>query len=270
MSTGTVHKVFADAADVVRVVAQRAEDLLFRARVEEHMYGGHRLMVSIADRAAADRYGADMPRPPAFDLLKDHGLGEGRLVFDIGAHQGVFAMALAREVGPAGHVVAVEPRARNAEIARANAVLNGLRNIEVTQAAAARANGPILVGPGRSSAIALKAGAGVEQAEGVTIDALAARHGPPDVIFLDLEGYEVEALKGASGTIAGAASWCVEVHGDTKIGQFGGRNADVPRLFGERFDLYWSPDNRRVAFRPMAHGAAAPIDRFYLIAIPRP
>jgi len=46
----------------------------------------------------------------------------------------------------------------------------------------------------------------------VTLDELAAEHGPPDFIKMDIEGGEVEALKGATAECFRKALWLIEVH----------------------------------------------------------
>jgi hypothetical protein len=76
----------------------------FRPRVVEHRYGDSVLRVYLADSVAQAWYDhdwseADMPEIAA---LRTSRLREGALVFDIGAHQGVVALMLAREVGPTG------------------------------------------------------------------------------------------------------------------------------------------------------------------------
>ena len=46
----------------------------------------------------------------------------------------------------------------------------------------------------------------------VTLDSLAEQHGPPDFIKIDIEGGEVEALKGATANCFRRAVWLIEVH----------------------------------------------------------
>ena len=254
-------------ADVLRVVKRRVEDMTFRERVETHLYCGRTLRVTIADRMAAEWYGADVPRMKELDLLAGRGLNPGGRIFDIGAHQGVVAMMLANEIGPAGHVVCVEATERNAMIARRNAAMNDMPNVEVVHAAAARVDGPILFSQKRNGSVALGRSPGVASVEGYCIDTLSARYGLPDLVYLDIEGYELEALKGAPKTLASRASWCIEVHGDADLGRFGACNADVADMFDENFDLFWSPDNATVAFTPLPHGATPTHERYFLAAI---
>ncbi|MFV0279811.1 MAG: FkbM family methyltransferase [Rhodoblastus sp.] len=253
-------------AGVMRVAKHKFEDMIFHARIETHDFGGRPLQVTIADRTAAEWYGVDAARPRDFDLLAGRGLGAGGLVFDIGAHQGVVAMMLANEVGESGKVVCIEAVARNAEIARHNAGINRYANIEVLHAAIARADAPVLFSQKRNGEVAQAAGAGVKSVEGLSIDTLSARYGAPGLVYLDVEGYELEALKGASKTLASNASWLIETHGDADLGKFGACNADVVAVFDESFDLFWSPDNAETDFAPLAHGAPVS-NRFFLAAI---
>lgn len=254
-------------ANTLRTLKHRIEDMAFRERVESHVFDGRPLKVTIADKTAQEWYGVDCPRLRDFDALAGRGLNKGGKVFDVGAHQGVVAMMLANEVGPGGRVIAVEATERNAEIARRNVALNAIANLEILHAAAARVDGPILFSQKRNGAIALDDGPGVKAVEGLSIDTLSVRYGLPDLVYMDIEGYEVEALKGAPNTLASKASWFIEVHGDEELAKFGALNADVVAMFAEGFHLYWSPDNGTTDFAPLARDAETPRDRFFLVAI---
>jgi FkbM family methyltransferase len=46
----------------------------------------------------------------------------------------------------------------------------------------------------------------------VTVDGLAREFGDPDVIFVDVEGWEEHVLRGAQATMEFGPDWFVEVH----------------------------------------------------------
>ncbi|MDE2364698.1 MAG: FkbM family methyltransferase [Hyphomicrobiales bacterium] len=269
MSNTFLRRVAVGATEALRTAKRHAEDMMFAERIEEHSFDGRRFKVTIADRIAEEWYGSDAAGPTEFALLTQRGLNSGGLVFDLGAHQGVVAMMLGARVGAAGRVVALEATARNAKIAQQNVEMNGVSNVEVLHAAVARSDGPVLFNQKRNGAIALVSHAGVQAVDGLSIDTLAARYGVPDLVYMDIEGYEIEALKGAQKTLASRASWCIEVHGDEEIGKFGARNADVVDVFAKGFDLYWSPENNSAPFTPFSSAGGIPTDRFFLAAIRR-
>ncbi|MCS6773874.1 MAG: FkbM family methyltransferase [Thermoflexales bacterium] len=66
---------------------------------------------------------------------------QGKVVYDVGAYQGIFTMFFARAVGDRGHVVAFEPNPRSAEQLREHIALNGFSNVRVVQVALSDADG---------------------------------------------------------------------------------------------------------------------------------
>src|SRR5215213_150137 len=87
-----------------RLRAWRTRHLV--ARVVEHTYGNERLKVYLADPLSQAWYDQDWSELPEVATLRQSRLHPGAKVFDIGAHQGVVALMIAREVGPRGLVVA--------------------------------------------------------------------------------------------------------------------------------------------------------------------
>jgi len=135
----------------------------------------------------------------------------GHVVYDIGANVGFFSLLAARLAGATGRVVAVEPAPQCAAAVRANADLNGLATITVLEVAAgatahrerlwvvADQSWSHLESRGRHpDAIA------AVETEVVVLDELVASGElpPPDVVKLDIEGSELEALAGMRATIA--------------------------------------------------------------------
>jgi FkbM family methyltransferase len=256
-----------------RHLAARYRRLLrdFPRRVVEHSYGGCRLKITLADPDGAAWYDRDWPRLPEIELLASSRLRPGATVFNVGAHQGVVALMLAREVGPGGRVVAVDPNPVNAELIAANARLNGAANVRAVAAAAADRPGPVRFGVHLNDRVRVAADCGAELTIGaVTIDDLAAEHGHPAVLFVDVEGFECAVLAGAAGTLAaGATDWFVEVHVGAGLEAFGKTAADVLAFFPPaRYARFVASEEER-DFVPLESGGRLLASRFFLVALER-
>lgn len=141
----------------------------------------------------------------------------GRTIVDVGANIGTTSVT-ALTVHRLGRAVAIEPDPVNVRLLRANAALNELHErIAIVPAAAADApgtrsfargihpDGTWSTGTGRLHEGGTAAGA--IEVEALTVDGLVAR-GLVDaadvaLMWLDVQGYEVEALAGARRLLAG-------------------------------------------------------------------
>ncbi len=209
-------------------------------RVVEHRYGEVTLRVELADPLAVGWYDHDWPPLPELVVLGRHRLRPGARVFDLGAHQGVVGLMLAHRVGPGGQVVLVEPNPHNVDACRRNADLNRVPWITIHQAAVADRDGTIAFNGGlNGQAGELSDYCGLTLVPAVTIDALTAEYGPPDVVFIDVEGFECRALAGAGQTFAAHPDWFVEAHVGYGLEAAGGSAEQVLGYFpGAVFDRY--------------------------------
>jgi FkbM family methyltransferase len=180
--------------------------------------------VHLADPLAEGWYDRDWSYPPEFVKLRERGvLREGVRVFDLGAHQGVVALMLADLVGPQGKVVAVEANPHNATQCLRNRTLNPMPWVDVVHAAVADRSGTLLFNRGPNGRVDGGSGDwGRVRVPAVTIDELAERYGLPDLLFIDVEGFECHALRGASRTLATRPDCFVEVHSGIGLEEFGG------------------------------------------------
>lgn len=189
----------------------------FTPYTAEHTYAAVRLKVRIADPLAQGWYDHDWGPLPEIDLLRHGALTPGARVFDLGAHQGIVALILAHHVGPSGQVVAVEALPHNARLAAVNRDLNGFAQVHVEAAAVADRPGELEIAMDLDAQVKHAAtDIGTVRVPAVTVDQLAERHGPPDVLFIDVEGYECHVLRGAARTLdAGpiATSKCMAAAG---------------------------------------------------------
>lgn len=132
-------------------------------------------------------------------------LRPGLHVIDIGANIGVFAMMAASRVGPTGSVLAVEPNPRNARMVEASRRLNGFTNMTVLQAAAGRETGLLGINTSFSNGTTAAIEDGLELSSEsvacVALDRMVDRTHPIDLIKLDVEGAEFNALLGCSELI---------------------------------------------------------------------
>ena len=133
-------------------------------------------------------------------------LGPGAVVVEVGANLGAHTVELSRIVGPQGAVIAFEPQRIVFQTLCANLALNSCANVFALQAAIGAAPGEIAVPflppdqPNNFGGLSLIGATGGERVPLRTIDEfdLKACH----LLKLDLEGMEVEALRGAAATIA--------------------------------------------------------------------
>lgn len=243
----------------------------FPRRVVGHDYGGVRLKVELADALAAGWYDHDWAPLPELAVLGRHRLRPGARVFDLGAHQGVVGLLLAARVGPAGRVVLVEANPHNAARCRRNAELNSVTWADVVHAAIAAAAGTMRFNGGLNGAAAeVSDYGGTTEVRAVTVDALAAEYGAPDVVFVDVEGFECRALVGAAGTFAARPDWSVEVHVGCGLEAAGGSVEQVlahfPAALYDRF-VHSEGDAESVRLEDAPAGKLR--DRFFLTVVIR-
>ena len=133
--------------------------------------------------------------------------GPGGVALDVGANVGAYALLMGGWVRPGGRVYAFEPSGQAFEGLRAHIGLNGLADVvhPVRAAVSDREGRAALAAEGHhgTSRLASGTGEGTETVETVTIDQFCAReHIVPTLIKIDVEGWELEALRGARDTIA--------------------------------------------------------------------
>lgn len=131
----------------------------------------------------------------------------GDIVVDIGAHIGYYALLEARIVGEKGKVYAFEPVPESIELLRKNIELNEYSNIEVYQLAIGdkKMIAPMYVAK-QSNISSLReidyyiaAGGMITReinVEVITLDDFLENKPYPDIIRMDLEGYEYQVIRG--------------------------------------------------------------------------
>jgi FkbM family methyltransferase len=150
-------------------------------------------------------------------------LRPGMVFYDLGANIGFFSLMAARLVGSTGRVISFEPDAQIAARLRRNIELNGFSNIAVVEAGVWSASEEVCFvssdptspegGTGRFVA-------GKDQTVGarthcIALDDFVQSSPPPDAIKCDVEGAEIEALRGAKKLLQTRHPWIVcEIHSE--------------------------------------------------------
>jgi len=145
----------------------------------------------------------------------------GMTALDVGANVGSYTLLLAQWVGRDGRVFAFEPSGAPFDGLRRHIEINGASAIATPIASAVGATTgtlPFIVAstPGESRLAPAHGSAPTTAVPVTTIDDFCAQHGlTPDFIKVDVEGSELDVLRGARQTIARAAgrlALFVELH----------------------------------------------------------
>lgn len=131
-------------------------------------------------------------------------LNKGDVFYNIGANAGFYAVIAARAVGHEGKVYAFEPTPELAERVEYNAHLNTFENVHVIEAAVTNMTGRISFGSRGfhvNNSIRNAQNYNHIEVKAVSIDHWSAHYDPPDLIMMDIEGEELNALRGALSTI---------------------------------------------------------------------
>ncbi len=140
----------------------------------------------------------------------------GQVICDVGANIGTYTLPLAQLAGPSGHVLAFEPNRSTRACLRQNLRQNQIRNATVVAAAAGAepGRGSLVVTPANLGEVhlATDARAAGPRVTITTVDRELARLGYPRVHFikLDVEGFELAVLRGATRALAASPDVVVQ------------------------------------------------------------
>jgi len=145
---------------------------------------------------------------------------DGRVVYDVGAFHGLLTMFFASRCK---QVVCYEPNEVNRARLIENVCLNGLINVEVRKFAVGSEIGsatlsysPEMAGGGTLDPDATAAVSRAVQITTLDHDIAASKLLAPDLIKIDIEGWELQALQGARETLAAhRPALFLEMHGNT-------------------------------------------------------
>lgn len=205
--------------NVVRPVYNRMLARRYRHGLERVINGTDRVLISIRARDMSEEY-----EPDVWASLMNE-VRPGDTIADVGAFFGLYAIALAKRVGPSGRVVAFEPSSANHAMFMEHIRLNRVKNtIKVVQAAVGTKNGRVSFQGDNSSeshVVVSAEGAGQSEPKGadtvemVTLDSVFAGQ-RLDILKIDVEGFEEQVMQGARELLSdperGPRVLYIEVH----------------------------------------------------------
>lgn len=134
-------------------------------------------------------------------------LHEGDVFIDIGANIGSLSIAAALTVGPTGRVLSIEPHPRIFSYLQGNLALNSIKNCQIVNVALGESIGTVQFSDRRFDDD--QNGIGAIKSSGSSIavpmkklDDLTENFSKINVLKIDVEGYELPVLRGASATLA--------------------------------------------------------------------
>jgi FkbM family methyltransferase len=168
------------------------------------------------------------------DLFVDN-LQTGDVVWDIGAHVGVYSLLAYDVVGQTGRVYAFEPEPRTYRMLRQNCKLNKAHNLDLLPIALGDEDGEAMLYTDWRAGLGIhklfyetrlrKRGTAVTISKGDTlINNQTAR--PPTVVKLDVEGWEYAVLQGMTSALSHCRLLLIEVH-PQNLQQIGKSTQDV-------------------------------------------
>ena len=216
---------------------------------------------------------------PASMLALQRVLWPGAVMFDVGANVGLCTLAGATRVGAMGHVYAFEPSSRERVTLEKNVTLNRCGNVTIIPAAAADRSGAgtlrVAAGQHRGqntlAPIFAYPSVSVEREEAVPLVSLddlwrARTVRLPDVLKIDVEGSELQVLRGATAVLRESMPVVIFEINDTLLEASGASRAEVGQFLTALGYTLHRLDDATAALVPVA--TLAGVDSENFVALP--
>ncbi len=135
---------------------------------------------------------------------KHYNIKKGQVIVDIGANIGIFTVKAAKEVGESGKIIAIEPEKRNLEFLKKNIEANNLNNvIIIPEGVWSKRTAKKLFLRGVGGHSFFRRSKSYEDINLDTLDNILKDLNIEKINFIkmDIEGAEIEALRGANTTL---------------------------------------------------------------------
>jgi FkbM family methyltransferase len=171
-------------------------------------------------------------------LVLQRTLKAGDLFVDVGANEGMMSLLASHLVGPAGRVIAFEPNPEPRGVFEQNVRQNAIRNIEIHACGLGAETSELTLfipdrnsGEGTFTALDTLPGRSVVCPVEVGADVLAGQR--PALIKIDVEGFEIQVLRGLRPILAGAKPFVLTEVVAAHLARDGRSLRDLVGLFDE-------------------------------------
>ena len=166
----------------------------------------YRMMLDLEDKGISRTLLLFGTRELDHKYLLEQIIKPGMNIFDVGSNIGYYPLLELKLLNNTGRLLAIEPSTSNISLLKKNLRHNDAeQNVQIIEGAVSDESGTSTfhlstqsnLGTFHPDGSASKhLSGGVIDVQTITIPELATRHGPPDLIRMDVEGHEVEVMNG--------------------------------------------------------------------------
>jgi FkbM family methyltransferase len=227
----------------------------------------------VANEVGKEWYDLGRPDPRAeMRFIRNQMVKAGNLVIECGCHHGFTTILLSRWVGSQGKIVAFDANPHNANIALKNMELNAITNVKIYSSAIGNQTGTLWITNASNARVTSAVLHGEVEVTATRLDDFLGGQ-TPDLIKIDVEGYELEVLKGLRLILDKKESnLAIEVHCD-ELRNYGATPNELFEFIGLEDYMCWLGigEQANESIQPFIVNMTQipPLSRVYLFAIPK-
>jgi FkbM family methyltransferase len=189
---------------------------LFSSYVIEKDLEGYSFKFTINDRCAKEWYDDSRISTKETDFIKNYLLKENDIAVDCGAHHGLISILSSKIVGDKGKVYSFEAIPRNVIAIKKNIHINKLNNVNIECLAVSAKNSRINIIDDSNGYISkLNNSANFIEVDSISLDSYFHQKEKPNFIKIDVEGHELQVMKGALKILNTLPNFAIEFHCST-------------------------------------------------------